>query len=84
MKVKEGLVFNKYSSEILGFTNLGDINDDLLRIENEGEYSAIAKHVLVLMVRGIMFKLNIPYAHFWSRDATLLFGRLFVIWKFGS
>ena len=28
MKIKEGLVFNKHSGKIIGFTSLGDINDD--------------------------------------------------------
>lgn len=66
----EGLVYNKHTGEIIGFTNLGDINDDLLRLEQEGERPLIAKQVLALMVRGIMFKLNFPFAHFASRGAT--------------
>ena len=57
MHVKEGLVYNKHSGEIVGSTNLGDINDDLLRLEQEGEHPKIAKQVLAVIVRGIMFKL---------------------------
>ncbi len=60
MKVKEGLVFNKYSGEIVGFTHLGDINDDLVRLEQEGVHPTVAKQVLVVMVCGIMFKLDFP------------------------
>lgn len=70
MKVKEGLVYNKHTGEIVGFTSLGDVNDDLLRLEQEGEHPLVAKYVLALMVRGIMFRLNFPYAHFASRGAT--------------
>ena len=70
MKVKEGLVYNKHTGEIVGFTSLGDINDTLLQIEQEGEQPQVAKQLLTLMVRGIMFKLNFPYAHFASRGAT--------------
>ncbi len=70
MKVKEGLVFNKYSGEIVGFTHLGDINDDLVRLEQEGDHPTVAKQVLVVMVRGIMFKLDFPYAHFATCGAT--------------
>ena len=29
MKVKEGLVFNKHTCELVGFTDIGDINNDL-------------------------------------------------------
>ena len=70
MKVKEGLVFNKHTDEIVGFTSLGDINDDLIRLEQEDGQPEVAKQLLTLIVRGIMFKLNFPYAHFASRGAT--------------
>ena len=69
MKVKEGLVFSKHSGEIIGFTNLGNINDELLRLET-GEQPAVAKQILVLMVRGLLFKLEFPYAHFGTRGVT--------------
>ena len=70
MKVKEGLVYNKHTGEIVGFTSLGDINDNLLKLEQEGEQPQVAKQLLTLMVRGIIFKLIFPYAHFASRGAT--------------
>lgn len=70
MKVKEGLVFNKHTGEIIGYTSLGDINDDLLRLEQEGERPLVAKYILALMVCGILFKLEFPYAHFATRGAT--------------
>ena len=60
MKVKEGLVFNKHSGAIIGYTNLGNINDQLLQIEKDGEQPVLAKHVLVVMVRGIMFNSTFP------------------------
>jgi hypothetical protein len=63
MKVKEGLVYNKYSGEIVGFVNLGGINDELLHIEKDDQ-PVVAKQMLVLMVCGILFKLDFPYAHF--------------------
>ena len=58
---------------------MGDINDELSRIQNDDQ-PQVAKHVLVLMVCGILFKLNFPYAHFDTRDATG--GILFpIIWE---
>lgn len=80
MKVKEGLVFSKHSGEVIGFTKLGEINDELTRIEQDSELTPVAKHVLVLMVRGLLFRLNFPYAHFGTRDATgdILFP---IIWE---
>lgn len=64
MKVKEGLIYNKVNGEIVGFVGLGDINQQLLELEQGGVHPPIANHVLVLMVCGLFFKLNFPYAHF--------------------
>ena len=42
MKIKEGLVYNKHTGEIVGFTSLGDINDNLLQLEQESEQPKVA------------------------------------------
>ena len=69
MKVKEDLVFSKHSGEIIGFTNLGNINDELLRLETGGQPD-VAKQILMLMVSGFLFKREFPYAHFGTRGVT--------------
>lgn len=33
MKMKENLMYNKYTGEVIGFTNQGSINDELLSLE---------------------------------------------------
>ena len=70
MKIKEGLVFNKYSGKIIGFIELGSINNDLLRLEQEGEHPDLAKYILALMVRGTLCQLEFPYAHFGTKGIT--------------
>ena len=50
MKIKEGLVYNKHTGEIVGFTSLGDINDNLLQLEQESEQPKVAKQLLTIMV----------------------------------
>ena len=74
MKVKEDLVYNKHSGEMIGFVSLGDINKDLSEFEEtcsiERDHPSIAKQLLVFMVRGLLFKLEFPYAHFTSRGVT--------------
>ena len=72
MKVREGLVYNKNGGEIIGFVNLGDINQQLMELEKEDqeERPPVAKQILALMVRGILFKLEFPYAHFCSCGVT--------------
>ena len=66
MKIREGLVFHKRTGEICGFCNIGYINNQLLALEKQCELRIpdIAKHMLVIMVRGLFFKLDFPLAHF--------------------
>ena len=81
MKLKEKLVYDKFDGEIIGFTDLGDVNNEILNLERQSsEHPPVAKHLLTLMVRGIFFKLDFPYAHFASETVTgdLLFP---IVWK---
>ena len=85
MKVKENLVYNKHTGEVVGFINLGGINNDLLRMEDvclqdQDCQPTVASHLLVLLVRGIFIKLNFPYAHFATDGVTadLLFP---IVWE---
>jgi hypothetical protein len=63
MKVKEKLIYDKYTGCVVGFINLGEINNDLSaferRMKGDNEHAPIANHLLVLMVWGI-FKLESP------------------------
>ena len=66
--IKEDLVYDKHSGSLIGFANMGDINNHLINFERSltdepGELS-IASSVLVIMVRGLLSKLNFPYAQF--------------------
>ncbi len=54
MKIKEGM---ECTGKIVGFTELGNINDDLLRL---GEHPDVAKYVLVILVRGTLCNLEFP------------------------
>lgn len=79
MHVREELVYNKHSGKLVGFVNLGDINNHLSRFEeflasdeNEGltctastQYVPnLANSIMVFMVRGIFTKLSFPFAMF--------------------
>ena len=74
MKIRENLVYNKFDGEIVGFTSLGDVNDELLKLERDCQDGVgmpeVAKHALVVMIRGIFFKLDFPLAHFATTDLT--------------
>lgn len=68
VKVKEGIVYDKHNCRIVGFVDLGEVNNTFLTLERSG--LPVAKHILLFMVRGIFFKLNFPYAQFPTRDLT--------------
>lgn len=70
MHIKESLVFNKHTGALVGFTNLGEMNEHLQKFEqsleaNDGNtQEPLAKSVLVMMVRGLFSRLQFPYAQF--------------------
>ena len=62
MHVKEDLVYDKHSGAMIGFANLGDINDHLLQfesslLEDKQMSPRLAKSMMVFMVRGLFSKL---------------------------
>lgn len=83
-KIMENLVYDKYTGSVVGFTSLEEINNDLLALErelkNDQEHAPIANHLLVLMGRGVFFKLDFPYAHFGTSGVTA--DQLFpIVWE---
>ena len=50
MKVKESIVYDKFTGSVVGFTNLGEIND-LCALEQEcredRQHAPVAKHLLL-------------------------------------
>jgi len=55
--IKEGLVFDKNAGNLIGFVDLGDINNDFLRYSNSDSGSEcklpLAKSVMYIMVRSL-------------------------------
>lgn len=69
MYIKEGLVFQRSSGALIGYQDLGEINNILhdakSQIENPSNCNRpLAKRMLVLMVRGIFSSLKFPYMQF--------------------
>ena len=66
--IKNELVYDKHQGCLVGFTDLGNTNNRLLEMEGAlyGDKSQpkLAISMLVLMVRGLFYKLNYPYAQF--------------------
>ncbi len=74
--MKEKLVYDKFETRVIGFVKLGEVNDQLDKLENATP--DIATCVLTIMVRGIFINLRFPYANFPSKSITgdALFGKL--------
>ena len=76
MKVKEDLVFDQNTCQLIGFTDLGDIiNNHLDNFERQcasnNTSSDVATHMLMFMIRGLCSDLEYPYAQFSTRGATV-------------
>ena len=80
MKIKSGLVFSKTAGKLVGFCEMGEINDEIEKFSKAMESQPatekqpleprsdrhIAKYVIVFMVRGIFPNLQYAFGHFAS------------------
>ena len=71
MHIREELVYSKHTGKLVGYVNLGDINNHLSRFErllSEDDDTTtgpcLAKTMMVFMVKGIFTSLKFPYALF--------------------
>ena len=72
MKIKEDLVYDKHSANIIGYVNLGNTEQQLLSLEQEDKVgvSQVATHMLQFMVHGICMNLDYPVAHFATNNLS--------------
>jgi len=65
IKIKEGIVYDKHECRIVGFVDLGPTNNHLASFENSTTSTMpVAKHMLTIMVRGVLTNLCFPYSHY--------------------
>ena len=72
VKIKEDLVYNRNTFELIGFVNLGQFNNQLMSLnssDNDFDPKFVATHMLVFMVRGLFIDLEFPYAQFATKTA---------------
>ena len=70
IKVKEKLVYDKYETKVIGFVELGDVNDQLDKLQSGNLKPEVATYVLTIMVLGIFINLRFPYANFPTTSTT--------------
>ena len=70
--VKSDLVFNKHTGELVGFVNLDNVGNELLQLEQslQDNEQAVARYLLVVMVRGVTNRLQYPLAAFATDGIT--------------
>ncbi len=71
--IRADLVYDKHTGELIGFCDIGDINNHLLQVEKSTEEDpkpALAKSMLVFMVRRLFGSLKFPYAQFSTKDIS--------------
>ena len=65
MKVKEDIVYDKVSGDIISFCNLETLNDVLLQAKRVTDaHPPIVKHIMAIMICGLLFKFEFPLARF--------------------
>jgi len=64
--VKESLVYDKHSGSLTGYSDMGEVNNLFMELEQEKKSAtyrrSLAKCVLVFMIRGLFTTLKFPYA----------------------
>ena len=61
MHIKENLVYDKHTGKMIGFIDLGDINNHLLASLTEDNTETLANSMMVIMVKS---QLQFPYVQF--------------------
>ena len=67
MKIQANLVLDKVTGELIGFTDLGDLDLNFAVLEKADE---IASHALVFLVRGMCTELKFALAHFSTSEVN--------------
>ena len=70
MNIKSGIAYSKHTGKIIGFTDFGEVNNEIqefeMRANRNTSNKPIATHVLTLLVRGINFRMQYPVAYYAS------------------
>ena len=71
---RRSCIYDKHTGSLVGYTDLGEINNHLLAFERSVEGNSNqpepAKSMLTFMVKGLFTKLQFPYAQFASTKLT--------------
>ena len=68
--IKNDLVYDKHDGSLIGFVNIGNINNQILEfktmMKSGGGSPSLASTMMMFMVRGLLHKFDYPYTQFAS------------------
>ena len=67
VKIQQGLVYSSETGELVGFCDIGEINqeiEDLRNLDQDDLEPQVATHVIAFMVRGLFDPLHSVFGHF--------------------
>ena len=67
MKIKQNLIYDKYSGDLVGYVDLGDPD---INFSSFKDHNNLATHVLVFFVRGLVSDLKFELGYFGTKDIT--------------
>ena len=77
MKIQANLVFDKYSGDLIGFVDLGDLMTNYASLEEE---DVIATHALAFLVRGMCTDIKHVIAYYFTENVTS-YQLMSIFWK---
>ena len=77
IKIQSSLIFNKYTDELIGFIDLGDLDTNYSTFS---DLDKVASHILVYYVRGLCSDLKFAFAYFATHSVTS-FQIMTTFWK---
>ena len=74
MYIKEGLVYNSHNGDLVGYCDIGEINNHLISLEKEYQsneaHEKLASTMMVIMLRSLFSSFTFPYASFAASTLT--------------
>ena len=71
MKIKEDLVYDKHTGQIVGFVSVGDVGEILSEMERKCTESKpklpVSTHILVFDGEGDFFQVRVPVCPLWNK-----------------
>ena len=77
MKIQEDLVWDKHSSDLIGFADLGDVNTNFATLKN---VQSLATHVLIFLVKNVVNPLSYTLATF-ATDGITADQLMVIFWR---